>query len=101
MPRPISVSSGILIYHPFGHNRHGPKIGDVPLPFFGGGGSWVTIEDNVAWTEASVPCGILIHPSVRLATIHMGQKLGSAVPIISVGVGTHLTQRGLGRGLPL
>jgi len=35
----------------------------------------------------------------RLAAIDMGQKWGAVVPL-SVGSGLHLTQCGLGRGLP-
>jgi len=39
-PRPTSVPSGILIHQPFGHSRHGPKVGGC-TPF--GGGRWVPI----------------------------------------------------------
>jgi len=34
--RPTSVPNGILTMQPFGHNRHGPKIGGV-VPVFGQG----------------------------------------------------------------
>jgi len=36
----------------------------------------------------------------RLATIDMGRKVGDAVPLSVVELGPHLTQCGLGRGLP-
>ena len=48
-----------------------------------------------------------LDPSSRLVTIDMGRKLGAAVPVSflgegeGTGIGPHLTQRGLGRGLPL
>jgi len=48
----------------------GQKLGDVCAPFFGGRGSWVPIEQNVAWAKStSMPCFILIHPTVwQMAT---------------------------------
>ena len=58
---------------PFGHNRHGPKIGGcAPL----GRRSWVPIEHNVAWAEAYLPTEWYLDPSSHLATTDMGQKLG-------------------------
>jgi len=61
---------------PFGHNRNGRKIGaSAPPPFFWGGGSWVFIEHNVAWTEAHLHAKCHLDPSGRLATIDMGRKL--------------------------
>jgi len=36
----------------------------------------------------------------RLATIHMGRKLGGCAPFGVGELGPNLTQRGLGRGLP-
>jgi len=60
---------------------------------------------NVAWAEAYLPTKWHIDPSSRLATIDIGRKLGAAllcpVPLFLGGMGPHLTQRGLGRGLPL
>jgi len=41
-PRPTIVSSGIVIHPPFGHNKHGPKIGGL-CPVCLGRGSWVPI----------------------------------------------------------
>jgi len=37
----------------------------------------------------------------RLATIDMGQKVGVCAPFLGGATGPHLTQCGLGRGLPL
>jgi len=47
---------------PFGHNRHGPKLGAVPL-WGGGTGS----PSNAMWPgirSTSIPSFILIHPTV-------------------------------------
>ena len=60
-PRPTSVGSGIF-KQPFGHNRHGPKIGGC-APLGGGAGS----PSNTMWPGprfTSVPGGILIHLAV-------------------------------------
>jgi len=53
----------------------------------------------VAWAEVYFRTKWYLHPSNRLATIDMGQKLG-AVPLLRDELGPHLTQRRLGRGLP-
>jgi len=55
---PYQVASWSI--QPFGHNRHGPKIGGVPL---WGAGS----PCNAMWHGSRttfVPSGILIHPAV-------------------------------------
>ena len=44
------------------------------------GGSWVTIEQKVAWAEAYLHTKWHLSPSCRLATTDIGQKLG-AVPL--------------------
>jgi len=46
---PYQVTSSSI--QPFGHNRHGPKIGWGECALFSGG-SWVPIEHKVAWAEA-------------------------------------------------
>ena len=53
---------------PFGHNRHGPKIGGL-CPLFGQG-NWVSIQRNVARAEAYVHAKFHLDPSNHLATIH-------------------------------
>jgi len=77
-----------------GHNIHGPKIGGgAPL---GGDGSPF---NNVARTEAYLRTKWYLGPYSRLATIDMGRKVGAAVVLFGE-LGPHLTQCGLGRGLP-
>jgi len=44
-PRSASIPSGILIHQPFGHNRHGPKIGGCCALFRGRAGS----SSNTVW----------------------------------------------------
>ena len=55
---------------PFGHSRHGPKIGEVEglCPF--GEGSWVPIWHNVARAEAYLRDKFHLDPSNPLATVH-------------------------------
>jgi len=53
---------------PFGHNRHGPKIGGC-APFLGRG-SWIPIWHNVARVEAYLRAKFHLDASNRLATIH-------------------------------
>ena len=57
----------------FGHNRYGPKIGGLLCPFRG---SWDLVKYIVAWTEVYFRTKWRLHPSSRLATTDMGQKLG-------------------------
>jgi len=57
---PYQVASWFI--QPFGHNRHGPKIGGLLCPFLGAGS-----PSNTMWPgpwPSSVPCDILIHPVV-------------------------------------
>jgi len=80
---------------PFGHNRHGPKIGGL-CPLFLGRGSWVgssSSSHNVAWAVAYLHTMCHLHPCSRLATIDMGQKLGggSATVLGREELGPHLT----------
>ena len=59
---------------PFGHNRHGPKIGCVSLLREA---SWIPMSHNVPWAEAYLRTKWHLDPYSRLATINMGRKLGS------------------------
>jgi len=81
---------------PFGHNRHGPKIGSVP--FWGrGAGS----PCNTMWPgprSTFVPSCILIHPAVWPQQI-WAENWGCA-SLSGSGAGSHLTQCGLCRDLP-
>jgi len=76
-----SLGRGLLPYQvvssstqPFGHNRHKPKTGGL-CPFQGGAAT----PSN---TTSNGPRFVYLHtnwhldPSSRLATIHVGQKLG-------------------------
>ena len=55
------------------HNRHGPKRAGLLCPFRGELGTRLY---NVNWAEVYVRTKWRLHPSSRLATIDMGQKLG-------------------------
>ena len=77
---------------PFGHNGHGPKIGEgSPRPFGEG-----ELRQSPGPRSTSIPSGMLMHLAVWPQykwTENMGLcPLG--------GAGFHLTQCGLGRGLP-
>jgi len=57
---PYQVASEVI--QPFGHNRHGPKIGGCANS---GDGSWVPIQHNVAGMRPTCTRGfILIRPNV-------------------------------------
>ena len=81
-PRPTSITSGILIIQPFGHNRHGPKIGGGSA--FLGRGSWVPIQHNVAWAEAYLHAKWQLDPSSRLATTDV-PKIGGGSAFLGRG----------------
>ena len=61
--------------------------------------SWVSIQYNVAWSEVYLCTKWHLDSLSRLATIDMGRKLGGGFARCGE-LGPHLTQRGLGRGLP-
>jgi len=72
---------------PFGHNRHGPKIGGS-VPLLGGAGSLST--PYVAWAEAYLRTKLPttkwhLDPSSLLAIIGIGRKLGAAVSFLAGG----------------
>ena len=92
---PYQVASSSI--QPFGHNRHGLKIGWGAVPFFYGR-SWVPIEHKVAWAEAYLHIKWHLSPSSHLATMDTGQKLGggSCAPLEERELGSHLTQYCLG-----
>jgi len=72
---PYKVASSSI--QPFGHNRHEPKTGAVPLL---GGGSCNTIKHNIAWAEVYLRTKWHLDASSRLATIGMGQNWMGTVP---------------------
>jgi len=91
---PYQVASRSI--QPFGHNRHGLKIGGMPLF----GESWVPIKHNMSPgpRPTFVPSGILIHPVVWLHR-HRPKIAGCCSHFFLGRLGLHLTQYGLGRGL--
>jgi len=78
--RPTSVPSGILIHYiqPFGHNRHGPKIGEVA-------------QHNSVWTEVYRRTKWHLDTSSRLTTIDIARKMGRGggyAPFLGSGAGS-------------
>jgi len=72
----------------------------VAVPLFRSGG-WVSIYHKMAWAKAYLhDTKWHLDPSSRLATIDMGQKLGAMPFFLVTGLGPHLAQCGLHRGLP-
>jgi len=80
------------------HNRHGPKRGGLLCPFRGG--ARAAVYHNVSWAEVYFRTKWRLHPSSRLATIDMGQKLVGGCAFFSGELGPHRKQSRLGRGLP-
>jgi len=74
----------------------GRKLGAVPLWGRGAGSP----SNNVARAEAYLPTKWHLNPSSHLATTDMGRKLGAPPTFLLGELGPHLTQCGLGRGLP-
>jgi len=56
---------------------------------------------SVAWADAYLRTKWHLDPSIRLATIDMGRKLGGRLLCPLLRDGFHLTQHGLGRRLPM
>ena len=81
---PYQVASSSI--QPFGHNRHGPKIGWGAVPFFWG--RWVPINHKVAWAEAYLRNKWHLDPSSHLATIDMCLKLGCFALFLGRGAGS-------------
>jgi len=88
------VSSSI---QPFGHNRHGPKIGGC-APLGGAGSPCNTIMPGP--TSTSLSSGILIHPAVWPQQTRAENGGWGGVLLFKGELGPHVTQCGLGRGLP-
>ena len=80
---------------PYSHNTHGPKNWGLcrsPRALFGVGGSPSNTKSpgHTKWH---------LHASRHSATINMGLKFEGSAPFLGSGLGPHLTQSRLGRGL--
>ena len=89
------VSSSI---QPFGHIRHGTKIGGW-APFVGGGGAGSPSNTmSPGPRPTSIPSGLLIHPAIWPQRT-WAENWGELCPLFA-GAGSHLAQCGLDRGPP-
>ena len=60
----LDLTSPQQSMQPFGHNRHGPKIGGSVL-FFGEGGAGLPYNTMLLWSRPTfIPSGILIHRAI-------------------------------------
>ena len=97
-PRPTSVPSGILIHAAIWLQHTWVENGAVLLFFLGG--SWVPIYHDVAWAEVYLCTKWHLNPASSLATTDIGRNLGGVAPFGERELCPHLTQCGLGWGLP-
>jgi len=88
-PRPISVSSGILIHPALSLHQSGGKLGAVPLE--GAAGS-PTNTMSPGPRPMCLPSGILIQP---FGHNRHGPKIGGSAPVSDEELGSHLTACGL------
>jgi len=85
--QPWQLLSSSSDERPFGHNRHGTKIGGVcPI---GGGVGWS--PSNIMWPRprpTSLPSGILIHPAVSSQQA-WAENWGRCAPVGKGELGPH------------
>ena len=93
---PYEVSSWSI--QPFGHNRHGPKIGAGLCTVFLGRDGSTSNTILLGPRPTSVPSGILIHPTVCLKQT-WGENWGLC-HFFWGQLGPHLTQCHFGHGQP-
>jgi len=74
---PYQVASSSI--RPFGHNRHGPKIGWGTVPVFLGGTGSSSNTKSPGPRPTFIPSGILVHPAVWPQ--RTWAKNGACVPI--------------------
>ena len=100
VPRPSSIPSGILIHAAVWlHYTRAEKWG-LLCPFRGGGAG---SQSNTVWhgpRPTSLLSGILMHPAVWQQQTWAGNSEGERCTPLWGELGPHLTQCGLGRGLP-
>ena len=83
-PRQVTSSS----IQPFGHNRHGPKIGgSAPPPFWGRGAGSPSNTMFPGSRPKSPPSGVLIHPAVWPQQI-WAENWEGAMPLWGGGAGS-------------
>jgi len=89
---------------PIGHSRHGQKRRGYCVPLFVGGGEAGSPSNKMLSglrTTAVARNKWHLDPSSRLAITAIGKKLGRYDVLVLGEMSPHLTQCGLGRGLPL
>jgi len=80
---------------PFGHNRRGPKIGELRLFGEEGAGS---PPNTLAWAEAYLHTKWHLDAFSRLAIIKVGRKLGALSTFWGRELGPHLAHCDLDQG---
>ena len=85
---PIQVVSWCL--RPFGHSRHGPKIGRCAPYFLRELGPHLTQSRQSDWAYLHTKWHL--NPSSHLTTTDMSRKLGGYAPLGEWQLGPHLTQ---------
>jgi len=91
---PYQVASSPI--QPFGHNRHGPKLGGGCALFSGGAGSPSNTK-SPGPRPTSIPSGVLVHPAVcPQRTLAENCEEGGCAPLGEGELGPHLTQCRLG-----
>jgi len=79
-------------------SRHGPKIGGC-APLFEAGAGSPSNTKSPGPRPTFIPSGILIHPAVW-SQLTWAENCGVVPLFFCGGLGPHVTQCGLGRGLP-
>jgi len=72
---PYQVASSSI--QPFGHNRHGPKIGWGWCALFSGVAGSLSNTKSPGPRPSSIPSGILIHAAILPQHADMSRKLGA------------------------
>jgi len=85
---------------PFGHNKHGQKIGEVgSAPFWGGEAGSPCNTKSRGPRPSSILSDILIHAAIWPHQV-WAENWGGYAPLGEGELGPRVTQCGHGRGLP-
>ena len=95
LPYQVACSS----IQPFGHNRHGPKIGWCGCAFFLEVAASQSNTKSPEPRPTSIPSGMLIPVAIWPQQIR-AKNWGPPPPLGERELSPHLTQCGQGRGLP-